>query len=71
MKKSELRQLIREEISKKINSPSNTIQSKLKELAGYWPADIKNNLDKLGAEKFKSELDNLKSQVDLYFKEKL
>ena len=67
MKKSELRQLIREEINALNNNPAEDIQSKMKKLAGYWPADIKNNLDSLGAEKFKLELDNLKSLVDQYF----
>ena len=51
-------------------SPAEDIQNKMKELAGYWPVDIKNNLDRLGAEKFKLELDNLKSLVDQYFENK-
>jgi hypothetical protein len=53
-----------------INAPYNVIQRRLKQLAGYHPADIKNNLDKLGAEEFKKQLDDLKSYVDQYFAEK-
>jgi hypothetical protein len=53
-----------------VNAPYNVIQRRLKQLAGYHPADIKNNLDKLGAEEFKKQLDDLKSYVDQYFTEK-
>ena len=53
-----------------INAPYNVIQRKLKQLAGYHTVDIKNNLDNLGAEEFKKQLDDLKSYVDQYFKEK-
>jgi len=51
-----------------MDAPYDIIQSTLKNLAGYWPADIKNNLDKLGAEEFKKRLDNLKPYIDQYFK---
>lgn len=50
-----------------VNDPSNIIQRKLKQLAGYHPADIKNALDDLGAEEFKKQLEDLKSYVDQYF----
>jgi len=50
-----------------MDAPYEIIQSTLKNLAGYWPADIKNNLDKLGAEEFKKRLDNLKPYIDQYF----
>lgn len=50
-----------------VNDPSNVIQRKLKQLAGYHPADIKNALDDLGAEEFKKQLEDLKSYVDKYF----
>jgi hypothetical protein len=50
-----------------INDPSDLIQRKLKRLAGYYPADIKNTLDDLGAEEFKKQLDDLKFYVDQYF----
>lgn len=53
-----------------INAPYNVIQRRLKQLAGYHPADIKDNLNKLGAEEFKKQLDDLKSYVDQYFTEK-
>jgi hemerythrin superfamily protein len=53
-----------------VNDPSNVIQRKLKQLAGYHPADIKNALDDLGAEEFKKQLEDLKSYVDQYFNEK-
>ena len=53
-----------------VKDPSSDIQSTLKFLAGYWPVDIKNNLDKLGAEEFKKQLDNLKPYIDQYFKSK-
>jgi hypothetical protein len=53
-----------------INDPSDLIQRKLKRLAGYYPADIKNTLDDLGAEEFKKQLDDLKFYVDQYFTEK-
>jgi hypothetical protein len=53
-----------------VNDPSNVIQRKLKQLAGYHPADIKNALDDLGAEEFKKQLEDLKSYVDQYFTEK-
>ena len=46
------------------------IQNTLKRLAGYWPADIKNNLDNLGAEEFKKQLDDLKPYIDQYFAKK-
>jgi hypothetical protein len=51
-----------------MDAPYDIIQSTLKNLAGYWPTDIKNNLDKLGAEEFKKRLDNLKPYIDQYFK---
>ena len=50
-----------------IDAPHDIIQNTLKQLAGYWPTDIKNNLDKLGAEGFKKQLDDLKPYVDQYF----
>lgn len=53
-----------------VNASYNVIQRRLKQLAGYHPTDIKNNLDKLGAEEFKKQLDDLKSYVDQYFTEK-
>ena len=53
-----------------VNASYNVIQRKLKQLAGYHSADIKNALDSLGAEEFKKQLDDLKSYVDQYFTEK-
>ena len=50
-----------------MDAPYDIIQSTLKNLAGYWPVDIKNNLDRLGAEEFKKRLDNLKPYIDQYF----
>lgn len=49
---------------------ADKIQSRLKMLAGYHLADIKNTLNSLGAEKFKQELDALKAYVDEYFNTK-
>ena len=51
-----------------MDAPYDIIQNTLKNLAGYWPADIKNNLDRLGAEEFKKRLDDLKPYIDQYFK---
>jgi len=51
-----------------MDAPYDIIQSTLKNLAGYWPVDIKNNLDRLGAEEFKKQLDDLKPYIDQYFK---
>lgn len=75
MKRSELRQIIREEMQKSIHEvnskdPANDLHYGLRYLAGRDEADIKNALDSLGAEKFKSKLDDLKSLVDQYFKSK-
>ena len=53
-----------------INASYNVIQRKLKELAGRHTVDIKNALDRLGAEDFKAELDSMKPYVDQYFEDK-
>ena len=58
------------QIKEEMDAPYNIIQNTLKQLAGYWPADIKNNLDNLGAEGFKKQLDDLKPYVDQYFAKK-
>ena len=55
------------QIKEEMDAPYDIIQNTLKQLAGYWPADIKNNLDSLGAEEFKKQLDDLKPYIDQYF----
>ncbi len=55
------------QIKGEMDAPYHIIQNTLKQLAGYWTADIKNNLDNLGAEEFKKQLDDLKPYIDQYF----